>query len=58
MKVNNHKVNNHEVNNHKVNNHKVNNHKVNNHKVVRIWTYDDKVAVLCPKGWKYSSKTG
>lgn len=28
---------------------KVNNHKVNNHKVVRIWTYDDKVAVLCPK---------
>ena len=28
---------------------KVNNHKVNNHKAVRIWTYDDKVAVLCPK---------
>ena len=52
------KVNNHKVNNHKVNNHGVNNHKVNNHKVVRIWTYDGKVAVLCPKGWKYSSKTG
>ena len=33
----------------KVNNHKVNNHKVNNHKVVRIWTYDGVVAVLCPK---------
>ena len=37
---------------------KLNNHKVNNHKAVRIWTYDGVVAVLCPKGWKYRSKTG